>query len=450
MIDTRTATVTVMDLGYVGLPLALATACSGFRTYGYDIDHSRVRALKEGGSYIDDVSAHDVRREVSSGRFIPTTDPSVISESDIVSICVPTPLRKSKDPDISHLLAALEVLFGHIHRGMLVLLESTTYPGTTEELLGKRLVALGYELGRDVFVCFSPERIDPGNREYQLENTPRVVGGLTEACTAAGSGFYAQITTTVVPVSSARVAEMTKLLENTFRAVNIALVNEMALMCERMGIDIWETIDAAATKPFGYTPFYPGPGIGGHCVPLDPMYLSWKARSFDFVNRFIDLATDINGNMPRHVTAKVAEALNLVGKSLSRSRVLLLGVAYKPDVSDFRESPSLEVYRLLKGNGAIVDYHDPHVPEVIEGDLIVQSMTLSAKGLKEYDCVVLLTDHRGVDYDLVADEASLIVDTRNTFGDYREAPVIRLGAPTDSVVLESISCVSEVAVTSEN
>jgi UDP-N-acetyl-D-glucosamine dehydrogenase len=324
-------------------------------------------------------------------------------------------LRKSKDPDISHIALASQEISKRLHAGMLIILQSTTYPGTTEDLIDHVVREEGYEPGKDVFICFSPERVDPGNKGYGLGNTPRVVGGITPECTRRGVDFWSNVVSEVVPVSSSRVAEMVKLLENTFRASNIGLVNEMAVMCERMGIDVWEVIDAAATKPFGFMPFYPGPGIGGHCIPLDPMYLAWKAKAYGFFNRFIELAGEINGNMPRYIVMKVHEALNLCGKAPRGSSVLILGVAYKRDVADLRESPGIEILRLLRAEGARADFNDPLVPQLSEAEEVLSSVSLTEQFLSSYDCVLLVTDHSSYDYRFIAASSRLVVDTRNAF-----------------------------------
>lgn len=432
----RSARVAVLGQGYVGLPLALAVVQAGFWTWGVDVDASRVRLLRDRRSYIVDVQDEQLASAFDSGLFHPTDDFSVLATSDVVIICVPTPLRKSKDPDISYIMKAVESIKDNLHKELLVILESTTYPGTTDELIAEEIRARGFSVGEDVFICFSPERVDPGNAVYGVINTPKVIGGVTPTCGEVGAGFYREVMATVVTVSSARAAEMTKLLENTFRAVNIGLVNELALMCERMGLDIWEVVDAASTKPFGFMPFYPGPGIGGHCIPLDPMYLSWKAKTYDFYGRFIDLASDINGNMPRHVVAKVSEALNLHSKAIRNSRILILGLAYKKDIDDVRESPGLEVLRLLESKGAIVDYYDPHVPEFCNGTNVVRSVSLSSESLASYDCVVLTTDHTVFDYQTIAQHAKLIVDTRNAFKGITGSHIIRLGAPIPKSVAE--------------
>lgn len=432
---SHAATVAVIGQGYVGLPLALTIVRAGYVTYGIDTNSQKVRRLASGTSYVCDVSSEELRDALDSGRYFPTTDFSVLSESDIVVICVPTPLRKTKDPDISYIVSAVDEIAQRLHSQQLIILESTTYPGTTDELLAQRVESRGFKVGEDVFVCFSPERVDPGNTMYDTSNTPKVIGGITLSCGKMGALFYGEVMNRVVQVSSARVAEMAKLLENTFRAVNIALVNELALMAERMEIDIWEVIDAASTKPFGFMPFYPGPGIGGHCIPLDPVYLSWKAKTYDFYGRFIDLASEINGNMPRHVVSRVGEALNLHGKPIKGSRILVLGMAYKKDINDVRESPGLEVYRLLVRQGARVDYHDPHVPELRFGETTVCSVCLDPHVLNTYDCVVLVTDHSAVDYQQVARHSKLIVDTRNAFKGIEGTHIIRLGAPLPSVLM---------------
>ncbi|WP_324667971.1 nucleotide sugar dehydrogenase [Geochorda subterranea] len=430
-IDRHAATVTVMGQGYVGLPLALRLAEVGFRTFGFDTDSTRASALQQGHSYVVDVPDKRVRMALSSGYYTPTSDASVLRLSDVIIICVPTPLRKSREPDLSYVVGAVEMVKEHLRPPQLVILESTTYPGTTNEIVVGRLEESGYRVGQDYFVCFSPERVDPGNKQYGIHNTPKVVGGVTPACTDLGAAVYRHVANEVITVSSARAAEMVKLLENTFRAVNIGLVNELALMAERMGIDIWEVIDAAATKPFGFMPFYPGPGIGGHCIPLDPVYLSWKAKQYGFYNKFIGLATGINANMPRHVVAKVSEALNLIGRAPHGASVLVLGVAYKRDVDDVRESPGVEVFHLLEAQGAHVDFSDPLVESIRTPDgRSVRRVDLTDERLRSYDCVVLTTDHTAFDYHWIARHARLIVDTRNAFRGINAPHIIRLGAPT--------------------
>lgn len=431
-IGNKSAQVSVIGLGYVGLPLAVSIANAGFAVHGIDVNREKIRGLSSGRSHILDVSDQEIQGVLKSGRLLPTDDFAVLTDSDVVVICVPTPLRKSKDPDVSYILSAVGEIKQRLHSDMLVILESTTYPGTSNELIATEFERSGFTVGADVFVCFSPERVDPGNQKYDTRNTPKVIGGVTPVCGELGALFYSRVVERVVPVSSARVAETVKLLENTFRSVNIALVNEMALMCERMDIDIWEVIDAASTKPFGFMPFYPGPGIGGHCIPLDPMYLSWKAKSYGFHNKFIELASDINGNMPRHVAAKVAEALNSRGKAVLGTRILILGMAYKKDVSDTRESPSVELYRLLQIQGAEVDFHDPHVESFAEGEVTYQGVPLTPVSLADYDCVVLSTDHTDLDYAAIAQHANLVVDTRNAFRGDESPHIVRLGAPIRS------------------
>lgn len=428
-IRNRTATVTVVGQGYVGLPLALTLAHAKYMTYGFDIDSRKIIELLQGKSYVSDVSDSNLDQAIRDGFYHPTADEEVLAQSDVVIICVPTPLRKSKDPDVSYIVDAVTCLSRHLHGEMLIILESTTYPGTTDELLAKRFSESGYMIGKDLFVCFSPERVDPGNKTYDTFNTPKVIGGITPACSRLGSLFYGQVMQKVVPVRGARTAEMVKLLENTFRAVNIALVNELAMMCERMGIDIWEVIDAASTKPFGFMPFYPGPGIGGHCIPLDPMYLAWKAKAYDFHSKFIELASDINGNMPRYVVARIAEALNLVHKCINGSEILIMGISYKRDVSDTRESPSVEVLRLLQEHGAIVDFHDPLVNSVDGCEDTVIGIDLLDTDMSRYDCVVIGTDHTSFDYDRIANEAKLIVDTRNALTGIHRDNIVTLGRP---------------------
>lgn len=429
-IQSRDAVVSIIGQGYVGLPLAMCMANAGFYTFGIDVDAKRVDQLAQGESYILDVSNEELQGALNAKRYCPTTDFGVIRQSQVVIICVPTPLRKSKDPDISYIVSAVESIKAYMHKDMVIVLESTTYPGTTDELIVAAIEKLGYRVGEDFFVCFSPERVDPGNPVYNTRNTPKVVGGITPACSELGTLVYGSVMSRVIPVSSAKVAEMVKLLENTFRAVNIGLVNELALMCERMDINIWEVVDAAATKPFGFMPFYPGPGIGGHCIPLDPMYLSWKAKMHDFYNKFIELASDINGNMPRHVVTKIAEALNLDAKSVRNSNILILGMAYKKDIDDLRESPSLEVYKLLVLQGAKVDFHDPHVTSFREDHGVVYGVDLTEESLACYDCVVLTTNHSSLNYEWIADHTKLIVDTRNAFKGIKGDHIIRLGTAT--------------------
>ena len=414
-IKDRKARVGIIGMGYVGLPLAVEFAKAGFRVDGIDLDAGKVQAIKAGRSYIGDVTGAEIKGFVDSGHLSATTDFEILKKMDCVIICVPTPLRKTRDPDISYIVSALEEVAQRAHRGMLVILESTTYPGTTEEVMLPRLVETGMKVGKDFFLAFSPERVDPGNSVWRTRNTPKVVGGITRACGEMASLLYSQAVDRVVPVSSSRAAEMIKLLENTFRSVNIALVNEIALICDRLGLEVWEVIDGAATKPFGFMPFYPGPGLGGHCIPIDPHYLSWKLRTLDYQARFIELAAEINGSMPHYVMSKVVDALNHQKKALSASRVLVLGVAYKRDTSDTRESPSLDIMKLLRERGARVDYHDPFVPMLPSGHAgpASRSVALTPARLRRYDCAVVVTDHGGVDYQRLVDHSRAVVDTRN-------------------------------------
>ncbi|MCR4420383.1 MAG: nucleotide sugar dehydrogenase [Clostridia bacterium] len=422
----------VVGLGYVGLPLAVRAAQAGFTVYGVDIDEEKVRRLSRGESIVLDVASSELMSLVGSGAFFATTDFSCLEDADVVLICVPTPLRKSRDPDMSYVLAAVRSFTPFLRRGHLVVLESTVYPGATEELIRPELEQGGLRAGRDFYLAFSPERIDPGNRHYGVANTPKVVGGVTAECTRVAAEFYALLVDQVVPVSSARAAEMVKLLENVFRAVNIALVNETAIICERMGIDVWEVVEAAASKPFGFMPFYPGPGIGGHCIPVDPVYLSWKARTMGHHHRLIELATDINAEMPRRVADRAGEILNLWGKAVRGARILLLGVAYKPDVSDIRESPALEILHLLRERGALVEYHDPHVPRLDLSGIAMASVPLTAERLSACDLVILTTNHSCFDYPWIASHARVVFDTRNGFKGITGPHIFRVGAPLPS------------------
>ncbi|NLU49557.1 MAG: nucleotide sugar dehydrogenase, partial [Syntrophomonadaceae bacterium] len=420
----------VVGLGYVGLPLAVELGKAGYRVIGVDIDPEKIEELKGGHSYILDVQSDDVRELINSGKLSVSTSYDVLSEADTISICVPTPLRKTKDPDLSYITAAVEEIKRVMSKDTLIILESTTYPGTTEELVQAEIEKEGYEVGKDFYLCFSPERVDPANKVYNTKNTPKVIGGVTPVCTELAQLLYGSFLEQIVPVSSTKVAETVKLLENTFRAVNIGLVNEIALMCDRMGIDVWEVIEAAATKPFGFMPFYPGPGIGGHCIPLDPSYLSWKAKTFNFYNKFIELASDVNANMPRYVVSKTSEILNLDRKPINGSRILLLGMAYKKDIDDLRESPGLEVYELLREKGAEVQYNDPLVPRFRDKEgRYVYSIELTPGQLQAFDCVILITDHSAYDYAWIADHARVILDTRNAFKAIRSSKIVKLGCP---------------------
>jgi len=424
-IRTRTARVGIIGLGYVGLPLAVEFAKAGFQVTGIDVQAPKVAKLNAGESYVQDVPTDVLRPLVERGMFRATTDFSVVAELDTINIAVPTPLRKTKDPDMSYIVSACQEIARHFGPGKLVILESTTYPGTTDELVLPMLERPGLKAGEDFFLCFSPERVDPGNPKYQTVNIPKVVGGITPACTKVGALFYSQALQHVVPVSSTSVAEMVKLLENTFRMINIGLVNEMALMCDRMGINVWEVIDAAATKPFGFMPFYPGPGLGGHCIPIDPFYLSWKTKQAGIEARFIELAGYINGQMPHFVLDKIQNALNDHSKPLKGSHVHILGVAYKRDIDDVRESPALDIILLLERRGARVTYSDPFVPSVrLDGrELLAQEPAVM---IARADCVVLVTDHAGFDYPALVANARLIVDTRNALKKYPSEKVVRL------------------------
>jgi UDP-N-acetyl-D-glucosamine dehydrogenase len=410
-IQNRTARIGVIGLGYVGLPLAVEFCRAGFDVTGFDVDSGKAAEINAGRSYIGDVSTADLAACVSTGRLRATTDMSRLVDMDVVDICVPTPLRKTKDPDMSYVVSASEEIARYIHAGMLIVLESTTYPGTTAEVLQPIFEAKGLTVGRDFYLAFSPERVDPANQKFTTKNTPKVVGGTTAACGEVAAALYRTAIDTVVPVSSTQVAEMVKLLENTFRAVNIGLVNELALMSHRMGIDVWEVIDAAKTKPFGFMPFYPGPGLGGHCIPIDPFYLSWKAKQFHFECRFIELAGHINGAMPEYVVQRVSDALNTRRQAINGARIHLFGVAYKKDVSDMRESPALDIVELLHRRGANLSYSDPFVPRFCERDLCLDSV--SQPEIRDgIDCAVICTDHSAFDYQGIVNAFPLVVDTR--------------------------------------
>jgi len=413
-LNDRTATVGIIGLGYVGLPLAVEFAASGFTVIGLDISASKVESLNKGVSYIGDVPSEQLKPLVESGKFRATTHYDDLRAVDAVSIAVPTPLRKTKDPDMSYVAQAIDGVMGIIHEGLLIVLESTTYPGTTDEMIVPRVESAGYKVGENVFVAFSPERIDPANKQFGVRNTPKVIGGVTQACNAVTVALYSAAVDKIVPVSSPATAEMVKLLENTFRAVNIGLVNEMALMCDKLGVDVWEVIEAAKSKPFGFMPFYPGPGLGGHCIPIDPLYLSWKLKTLNYNARFIELASEINTSMPIYVVNKVADALNDDAKSVKNANVLVLGVAYKRDVDDVRESPALDIISLLEQKGAHVQFHDPHVSSVrLEDNRVMHTSEYSAALLANADCVVIVTDHSAYDWAHVTANAKLIVDTRH-------------------------------------
>ena len=415
-----------MGLGYVGLPLLVELAKVGFDAVGFDVDQNKVDALGRGESYLEDVTAADIREVVNAGRLTATTDFGELARLNTISICVPTPLRKTRDPDLSFIVAAVDEVTRHLRPGQLVILESTTYPGTVEEVVKPKLEGTGLLAGQDFFLAFSPERVDPGNVEWPTKRIPKVVGGVDKNSTLVATALYEQFIETIVPVSSARVAEMVKLLENTFRAVNIGLVNELALMCRDLGVDVWEVIEAAETKPFGFMPFYPGPGLGGHCIPIDPFYLSWKARQKGFESRFIELAGYINGGMPRYVVQRIAEALNSRSKSIKGSRVHLFGVAYKPDVSDTRESPALDIAQLLLESGALVRYTDRFVSSLMAGDVKLEAVKFEEALVDGIDCAVITTDHSQVDYAEVARCVPVVVDTRNALKRSKADHVFRL------------------------
>jgi UDP-N-acetyl-D-glucosamine dehydrogenase len=416
------AKIGIIGLGYVGLPLAIEFAQAGFDVTGIEVDKDKVKMINQGNSYIQDVKQNELKELVRRGKLKATGDFSVLKEMDAVSICVPTPLRKTRDPDISYILAAVEEIAKYLHKGQLIVLESTTYPGTTREIILPKLASKKFLVGKDFYLAFSPERIDPGNKQYTLKNTPKIVSGITRKCTGITSLLYKQIIDEVVPVSTTESAEMVKLLENTFRIVNVGLVNEIALICDRLKLDTWEVIDAAATKPFGFMPFYPGPGLGGHCIPVDPHYLSWKLKALNFYARFIELAGEINSKMPEFLVGKIDAALNERKKSIKGSKILILGVAYKSNLSDTRESPALDVMRLLRERGGRVVYSDPHVPEV-EG---LKSIVLTRSSLRNADCVVITTAHSGYDYKEIVENARLVIDSRNATKGIRNKKIVKL------------------------
>ncbi|MFQ5646675.1 MAG: nucleotide sugar dehydrogenase [bacterium] len=424
-IRDKSAKIGVIGLGYVGLPLVTEFAEAGFTIIGFDLNRQKINRLNKGESYIDDVSDDLLSRHTQNGRIVATDDFGRLAEVDAISICVPTPLSKTGDPDVSYIDSAVNKIVQYGRKGQLIVLESTTYPGTTREQILPRLINKGLTVGRDFFLAFSPERIDPGNPRFQTRNIPKIVGGVEENSGRVARVLYQNITR-VIPVSNEKVAETAKLLENIFRSVNIALANEIALVCDKLEIDVWEVIDAAATKPFGFMPFYPGPGLGGHCIPVDPSYLSWKMRSHGYEVRFIELARSINKYMPLHVIYKVAAALNQSRKCLNGSRILVIGVAYKPDVDDYRESPSFDIIDMLTDQGAHIEYHDPHIREIKIKDETLQSVPLSAEQLSQTDCALILTGHKAVDYELLLKHAPVIMDTRNAMKDFPDPKIIKL------------------------
>ena len=412
-IQDRNAVCAVIGLGYVGLPLAVELAGAGFTVHGIELNEEKVKMIKKGESYIPDVPQEALSNVTGKNLLKATTDYSVLKECDTINICVPTPLRKTRDPDISYIVESVEKIKKYVHAGMLVVLESTTYPGTTDEILVPELTENELKVGQDIFIAFSPERVDPGNPIYHTGNIPKVVGGVTTSCTELAASLYGSFVQNVYTVSTTRVAEMVKLLENTFRSVNIGLINELALMCDHMGINVWEVIEGASTKPFGFMPFYPGPGLGGHCIPIDPFYLSWKARSVGFEARFIELAGQVNQYMPQHVVNKAVAALNAQGKAVRGSSVLILGAAYKKNIGDTRESPALDIIAKLAGMGASVSYIDPYVPDIMVEEISIPSIEFKKENIQAADLVIILADHDDFDYELVSREAKVVLDTRN-------------------------------------
>ncbi len=411
--EARNALFGIIGLGYVGLPLAIELVHAGYKVLGYDVSKRVVDLLNSGKSHIKDITDAQVAAAVKSGRFTATTDPARLADPDAISICVPTPLSKFKDPDMSYIVAATEAVRRTLRKGQAIILESTTYPGTTREVMLPALEGTGLAVGEDFFLAFSPERVDPGNPKYGTRNTPKVVGGITTACARVACALYQPAIETLVPVSTTEAAELVKLLENTFRSVNIGLVNEMAIVCDKLGVDVWEVIEAAATKPFGFMKFLPGPGLGGHCIPIDPHYLAWKMRGLNYKTRFIDLAGEVNTEMPVFWVRKVADALNDLGRAVKGAKILMLGVAYKKDIDDVRESPAFDIIRLLEQQGASVSYHDPHVAQFVEGEHRMASVPLTEAAITNADCVVIVTDHSGVDYGMVRRAAKAVVDTRH-------------------------------------
>jgi len=425
-IAEKKAKIGIVGLGYVGLPLAVEMANAGFEVVGIDVDGEKVDMISRGENYIPDLNGDIIKKLVKSGHLKATNDFKVIGDLDVIIICVPTPLNKTREPDTSYIQGSINSISPHLKKEQLIILESTSYPGTTEEIILPVIKECGFKVGEDVYLAFSPERVDPGNKKYSIKNTPKVVGGVTEKCTDVAASLYAQIAEEVVPVSSLKAAEMTKLLENIFRCVNIALVNEIMILCDRMGIDVWEVIKAASTKPFGFMPFYPGPGLGGHCIPIDPFYLSWKAKEYDFYTEFIELAGKVNQNMPYYVVSKIAEALNDAQKSIKGSKILILGVAYKKDIDDLRESPALKVIEILGQKGALISYHDPYINKIGVGDESFCSQPLSEDVLREKDCVVVITDHSNVDYELIVEKSGLVVDTRNALDKFKSENIVKI------------------------
>jgi len=425
-IKNKSAKIAIIGMGYVGLPLAVAFAEEGFKVTGLEVNPKKADSVNRGESYVIDISNEELKSVVNQKYLRATTDFSIIKNSDVIIICVPTPLRKSKDPDISFILESTKMISKFCKKGQLVILESTTYPGTTREVILPEFTSKNMNVGKDFFIAFSPERVDPGNPKYGIRNTPKVIGGITKKCGAIASKVYNTITDRVVSVSSAEIAEMVKLLENTFRAVNIGLVNEMALLCNHLKLNVWEVIEAAATKPFGFMPFFPGPGLGGHCIPIDPHYLSWKLKELNVTARFIELADEINSKMPEYVTSRISEALNTHGYPLKKSRILLLGMAYKKNVSDVRESPAIDIVNLLKNNMAAVDYHDPYVKEITIGKIKMKSVPLNENKLSKYHAVVIVTDHKDFNIPSIVRHSRLLIDARNSTKGIQNKKIIRI------------------------
>jgi len=427
-IDTRSAKIGVIGLGYVGLPLAMEFANANYQVMGIDIDQNKINSLNKGENYINDIDDEDLKSAVKKGLLKGTTDFSEVENLDALSICVPTPLNKEKNPDISFIVSAMDEIKKYIHPNMIIILESTTYPGSTRELILPYIKNDNLIIGENICLCFSPERIDPGNKEYNTSNTPKIIGGLTPICSEIGKKLYSTIINEVIIVSSPETAEMVKLLENTFRAINIGLANEVAIMCEKLGINAWEVIDAAATKPFGFMRFSPGPGLGGHCIPIDPYYLSWKLKTLDYDARFIKLAGEINTQMPVHVIDLIISGLNKNKKSLNGSKILIIGVAYKKDIEDCRESPALDIIELLQKNGSNVKYYDPYVSNLSYNHINLKSLkTLDASTIKSFDANVIVTDHSSIDFNIISKNSNLVIDTRNVFPNIKSNNILRLG-----------------------
>ena len=430
-IDTRSAKIGVIGLGYVGLPLAMEFINAGFQVTGIDIDENKISSLNDGENYINDVNDKELKNAIDKRLLRGSNDFSLVKDLDAISICVPTPLNKEKNPDISHIVSVMDKIKDYLHPQMIIILESTTYPGSTRELILPYIENDNLILGKNISLCFSPERIDPGNKTYNTSNTPKIIGGLTPECSKTGEKLYSTIIDKVIVVSSPETAEMVKLLENTFRAINIGLANEIAIMCEKLGVNAWEVIDAAATKPFGFMKFTPGPGLGGHCIPIDPYYLSWKLKTLDYDARFIKLAGEINTQMPKHVIELISNALNKNQKSISGSKILIIGVAYKKDINDCRESPSLDIIQILNDSGSIISYYDPYVPEINYGKINIQSLDkLNEQVLNQFDATVVVTNHSEINYKLISDNSKLIIDTRNVFKNIKSDKIIRLGQTT--------------------